>query len=110
METAEIIQQVLETAGRLIDFPTFSIYAFFGNDYIGYSNNEGILIPGKPLEYKLRAATEDTVENDIKKGDTFTIADNSYLYSFIVKSSPVSTFRGWSTIDVDFVKKELLNV
>lgn len=110
METSEIIQQVLESAGRLVEFPTFSIYAFFGNDFIGYQNSEGMLIPGKPLEYRLRAATEDVIDNDIKKGDTFTITDPSYRYSFIVKSSPVSNFRGWSTIDVDFVKKELLNV
>ena len=105
METESEIQSVLQEDGILLTFPTFEIYGIRSTG-TSLLRQEPAFAEVERLNFEFMISTSDQEENNIASDNTFTIEDNTFLYSFIVID--VTPFTdGWSRLLADYTSRDL---
>jgi len=105
LETEEVIQMVL-SRGEKLEFDAFDIYALPSFDTDILVSQEVSVYRVETQLYDFQVSTKDCIDNEIVAGDTFTMSDNSYAYSFKLKANPIPYQDGWSRLSVDHIGKE----
>ena len=107
LELEDTIQFVLQT-GETLEFEAFDMLAIpsFTTDILVAP--EVSVYRVEQQIYNFQVSTKDCVENEIEADDSFTMADNSYNYSFKLKVRPIPSHDGWSRISADYLGREEL--
>lgn len=105
VETEELRQEMLQLAGELLEFPSFSVYGYPGFSNTKMYDGETSLYHINATEYLFKVTSKDVETNGISSGDTFTYTDGVYLYSFKLNSAPIPDLTGFSTLNVTFKGK-----
>jgi hypothetical protein len=103
----EDILRTLQTAGQVLTFPQADILGIPGfrvETLSALDSNYEV----ERQYFVFQVATFDCAENLIKDGDTFSIEDGVYSYTFKVSRAPRPDFTGFSQLTADLITKALL--
>ena len=111
-ETYAEIQKLLEVDGTNLTFSRtvaevttiFTILGSFGWS-TSFLRQESSFAEVEQTELNFYVATKDIVDNTIVAGETFTIVDDSYIYTLKILRTPINMMNNWSRIPSNFVSK-----
>jgi hypothetical protein len=100
----EPIEQMLDSIGDTLTFPTYTIKAFLGISISMLASDNSSYITER-RDFTAQAATQAVVTNSTADGDSFTMTDGLYVYSFTLTSDPVPDMSGFSKLTFNYVGK-----
>ncbi len=106
VESEELRQQMLQLAGEELSFADFTIYGYPGFSTTRLYDGEASLYHVDKMEFNFRITTLDGEANGVKKGDTFTFSDETYIFTFKLEADPIPDLTGFSKLHVIYKGRE----
>lgn len=105
METVEDINTMLDAVGITLTFPTYTIKGIPGFEFTILYREASTIYEVKKQDFLFQVAAYAVSDNNIDIGNTFTITDTAYTYSFKVIQNPLPDLTGWMQLDVEYKGK-----
>jgi len=104
METYEDIQFMLSDIGQLLTFTAFTMYGIPEIDRTFYEMEQSFS-QVEPLDWAFIVSTQDCNTHSIVIGNTFTITDGTYTFTFTVSRPHQPYGDGWSRLPVNLTAR-----